>query len=110
MSVTLRYGSIFVGVLLWVLCVTVAVGSTGVCYTVCVRCVWVWSCRIVVGVPRGTPEGAVVDVPGYVADCPLLPGDCAPLSGNGMGDDVLLYDVTGGWVPGGRGGVCVCSR
>lgn len=51
--------------------------------------------RIVVGVPRGTPVGAAVDVPGYVADCPLLPGDCAPLRGNGMGDDVFLYDVTG---------------
>ena len=57
-------------------------------------------CRIVVGVPRGTPAGATVEVPGYVAECPLLPGVCDALRGTGRGSDALLYDVTGGSGPG----------
>ena len=53
--------------------------------------------RVVVGVPGGTPLNAAVEAPGYVAECPLLPGDCDALRGSGMGNDAFLYDVTGGW-------------
>ena len=49
------------------------------------------------GVPGGTPLNAAVEAPGYVAECPLLPGDCDALRGSGMGNDAFLYDVTGGW-------------
>lgn len=48
-----------------------------------------------VGVPGGTPEGAVVNASGYVAECPLLPGNCDALRGSGMGGDPL-YDIAGG--------------
>ena len=64
--------------------------------------------RVVVGVPGGTPLNAAVEAPGYVAECPLLPGDCDALRGSGMGNDAFLYDVTGGWDQvwvGGVGGV-----
>ena len=56
-------------------------------------------CRIIVGVPNGTPSQAVVEQPGYVMVCSLTPTDsegrCMPLRGTDTGDDQRLYDTTG---------------
>ena len=54
------------------------------------------SCRILVGVPNGTTTGHRVEQTGYVLECPLSPGPCAPLRGSGEGNDTLLYDETSG--------------
>lgn len=51
-----------------------------------------------VGAPNGTAVNAVVSNTGVVFECPLTQGACTPLSGNGNGVDVRLYDTEGMYV------------
>jgi len=60
--------------------------------------------RIVVSAPHGQADGAALtrsatdptnSVTGVVYTCPIGPGPCVGLRGDGTGDDNRLYDVEG---------------
>ena len=62
--------------------------------------------RILVGAPSGTYPGGlpvppdvnvsgVVNRTGLVYACPITPGDCDSVSGNGVGNDVRMFDYEG---------------
>ena len=51
------------------------------------------SCRILVSAPNGTAPGGVVPNTGLIFTCPLQPGECEGLTGNGQGNDNRLFDT-----------------
>ena len=51
------------------------------------------SYRIVVSAPNGTAPGGVIPNTGLIFTCPLQPGECEGLTGNGQGNDNRLFDT-----------------
>lgn len=51
------------------------------------------SYRIVVSAPNGTATGGVIPNTGLIFTCPLQPGECEGLTGNGQGNDNRLFDT-----------------
>ena len=61
------------------------------CYTPLI----ITPCRIVVSAPRLTVPGSNVSNTGAVYTCPVTPGRCEGLLGNGTGADNRLFDTEG---------------
>ena len=57
--------------------------------------------RFIVSAPYGQASNAVLqrtdsdDPTGVIYTCPIIPGRCEGITGNGNGDDRRLYDVDG---------------
>ena len=58
------------------------------------------------GAPRGTYPGGLMSLPdngtaenqtGLIYNCPIQPGDCDGLFGNGAGNDLRLFDPERKW-------------
>ena len=62
--------------------------------------------RIIVSAPYGQASNATLqrtnsdDPTGVIYTCPIIPGGCEGLTGNGNGDDRRLYDVDGEYLAG----------
>lgn len=51
--------------------------------------------RIIISAPNGTTPGGAVPNTGLIFTCPVQPGNCVGLMGDGQGVDNRLFDAEG---------------
>ena len=81
--------------LLFINVITIVRLNIAACYALLILSLYIFLCsyRIVVSAPNGTAPGGVIPNTGLIFTCPLQPGECEGLTGNGQGNDSRLFDT-----------------